>query len=352
MPAFSLLVGLVSLLGQGHVLDVGYLRLSLEGDRLDASLELAAPLAASLSGLASPPEGPPQAGPLLRGTLGSGPMTLGGEPCLWHEPQVSVNGGRVTLAVWAHCGARSGPLSWDAAFLGRAPLSFQLLGRVVMGGKESEILLEPGRETLELTGPRRSFLEFVGMGIRHIGAAPSEWFGPPPRGLHLPDGIDHILFLLALVLGDLALLPVIKAVTGFTLGHSITLALATLGLVRLPPRLTESAIALTIAVVAAEDLFAKKVRDRWFLAVAFGLIHGFGFASALAELQLHGVAMASALVGFNGGVEIGQLIILLGLAPLLWLLHQRPALERRAVTIGSGAILAAASVWFVQRAFL
>ena len=99
------------------------------------------------------------------------------------------------------------------------------------------------------------FWEFVLMGVRHIGATPSEWQGKD--GLQLPAGLDHILFLLALILCDVSLVPTLKAVTGFTLGHSVTLALATLGIVRLPSRLTESAIALSIAYVAGEDLWAS-----------------------------------------------------------------------------------------------
>ena len=122
------------------------------------------------------------------------------------------------------------------------------------------------------------------MGIAHIGATPEEWWGP--EGFHLPEGIDHILFLLALILAGGTLGQMVKTATGFTVGHSITLAAGSLGLVAFPQRVVESAIALSIAYVAAETFFIKTPRDRWKMAAAFGLIHGLGFASALGELNL------------------------------------------------------------------
>ncbi len=134
----------------------------------------------------------------------------------------------------------------------------------------------------------------------------------------------------------------LKTVTGFTIGHSITLSLAALGLVRLPARLIESAIALTIAYVAAEDLAKelthKKVRPRWQIAMAFGLIHGFGFARALSDLHLPRSRLLSALVGFNLGVELGQEVVVLIVAPLLWLLYRIPRVRRLAAPVFAAGI--------------
>jgi hypothetical protein len=143
----------------------------------------------------------------------------------------------------------------------------------------------------------------------------------------------------------------LKTVTGFTAGHSVTLALATLGIVHLPQRLVESAIALSIAFVAAEAIFIRKGRARWRIALFFGLVHGLGFASALAELHLDRSSILKALVGFNVGVELGQAVIVAIALPTLYLL-QRPAASRRfAVPTLAFFIFSAGSYWFVRRAF-
>ncbi len=147
------------------------------------------------------------------------------------------------------------------------------------------------------------------------------------------------------------MVPVLKTVTGFTLGHSVTLSLATLGLVQLPSRWVEAAIALSIAYVAAEDFWVKAQRSRWKIAAAFGLVHGFGFARALAELHLPRARLASALFGFNLGVEIGQELIVLVLAPFLWALFRWRWFERIGRKVCAGAIFVCALVWFVQRGF-
>ena len=216
---------------------------------------------------------------------------------------------------------------------------------------QQELILGSGHAVLSIAGgePERTFGQFVLMGMQHIGATPSEWVGK--QGLHLPDGIDHILFLLALLLAGVAWAPVLKTVTGFTLGHSISLSLATLGLIQLPSRLVESAIALSIAYVAAEDFWLKSQKPRWQIAAAFGLVHGFGFAKALSELHLARSRLASALFGFNLGVELGQEVIVIALAPLLWALFKWGWFERIGRKICAGGILACALVWFFRRAF-
>ncbi len=187
------------------------------------------------------------------------------------------------------------------------------------------------------------------MGVEHIGAAPSEWKGP--TGWHLPDGIDHILFLLALILSGGSVLALVKTVTGFTVGHSITLALASLGILTFPSRLIESAIALSIAYVAAETIFVKQPKHRWRLALGFGLVHGFGFANALTELELKGAVLVKALLGYNLGVELGQIAIVLLLAPVLAVLLRKSAVRSYAVPACAAVIMVAGTYWFVQRAF-
>ena len=187
---------------------------------------------------------------------------------------------------------------------------------------------------------------------------------------HIWIGYDHILFLLALLLpsvlvrreGQWAPAPriggaateVVKVVTAFTLAHSITLSLAALGVVSLPSRLVESAIAASVIVAALSNLFGafeSQHSKRWMMAFAFGLLHGFGFASVLADLGLPKNALVLALVGFNVGVELGQLAIVAAFLPLAFWLRST-AFYRVGVLKGGSLIVALlASWWLVQRAF-
>ena len=231
------------------------------------------------------------------------------------------------------------------------PRTFQVLLKADIGGIEHVYTADAEHDSVSfaLQTQEQSFLSFVHMGIAHIGATPSEWYDS--NGFHLPDGIDHILFLLGLILAGGSVLQMVKTATGFTVGHSVTLAVASLGLIRFPSRFVESMIALSIAYVALETLMMKEPRDRWRIAALFGLVHGFGFASALSNLQLTGAGMAKALVGFNLGVEIGQVILVALMAPVVTFLRKQPVLNRFAVPGCAGGIFFAGAYWFFQRAF-
>jgi hypothetical protein len=350
---------LVSGIAAAHPLDVGALDLHVAGAQIGISLDVSVPFWRKLTG--APDAAPlPDAKALFSATLGSGPLTIGGVPCKLTERSSAVSGERLILQADASClraaDGTEGELLWRLPFISRGTLTFQLLVHVDRAGTVQEQVLEPGSDRLAVaSAPRHGFGDFILMGMHHIGATSDEWWSPN-RGLHAPEGIDHILFLLALLLIDVQFVPVLKTVTGFTIGHSITLSLAALGLVRLPARLIESAIALTIAYVAAEDLANelahKKARPRWQIAMAFGLIHGFGFARALSDLHLDRSRLLSALVGFNLGVELGQEVVVLVVAPLLWLLYKIPRARRIAAPVFAAGILVAALIWFVQRAFM
>jgi len=184
---------------------------------------------------------------------------------------------------------------------------------------------------------------------------------------HIWIGFDHILFLLSLLLPAVlvfqhpgwravahfgqALREVLMVVTAFTAAHSITLTLAALRLVELPSRLVESTIALSVVLAAANNLKPVVAHRRWLMAFGFGLIHGFGFASVLADLGLPQGALVLSLLGFNLGVEVGQLAIVAAFLPLaFWLRHS--AFYRRGVFVGGSALtLCLAAVWLVERAF-
>jgi hydrogenase/urease accessory protein HupE len=167
---------------------------------------------------------------------------------------------------------------------------------------------------------------------------------------HIFIGPDHILFVVGLLLLGGTVGQLLKIVTAFTLAHSITLAAATLGLWDPPARIVEPAIALSIVFVGVHSLLTPKRDARLLFAFAFGLIHGFGFAGVLRELDLPRHALGWSLFSFNVGVEFGQACIVLAVAPPLALLrrHNRP-LAQKIVTAGSAGVIFAGAYWFAQR---
>ena len=184
---------------------------------------------------------------------------------------------------------------------------------------------------------------------------------------HIWIGFDHILFLLSLLLPavlvlemrrwqgvnsfGLAFREVLWVVTSFTAAHSITLSLAALGLVSLPSRLVESAIALSVMLAAANNLWPVVQHRRWLVAFGFGLIHGFGFASVLAELGLPVDALALSLLGFNAGVEVGQIAIVAGFLPAAFLLRNTRFYSHGVFVLGSWLTMLVAFIWLLERAF-
>jgi hypothetical protein len=175
-----------------------------------------------------------------------------------------------------------------------------------------------------------------------------------PAGIHhILIGPDHILFLCGLLLLGGSWKTLVKIVTCFTLGHSLTLSLAALNIFAPPASITEPAIALTIIVVGVDNLMRGGGRDlRALAALLFGLIHGFGFASVLKEFGLPREALAWSLFSFNVGVEIGQLIIVGIVATTLeFVRRQNPVIGRRVAVAGSYVVIAAGAFWFIQRVF-
>ena len=146
-----------------------------------------------------------------------------------------------------------------------------------------------------------------------------------------------------------ALVPVAKTVTLFTLAHSVTLALAALGWVKLSPSFVEPAIAATIMLAAFDNLRPLLLRWRGWITFGFGLIHGFGFAGVLGELQLPAAEFGWALFQFNLGLEMGQLLLVLTVVPLLFALRRRSVYVPLVLRAGSSLALLLAMVWLVER---
>ncbi len=224
----------------------------------------------------------------------------------------------------------------------------------ITAGRASQAAVLP-REAptvaINLDSPQRwqQFAEFLTEGVWHI------W-----------KGFDHILFLLTLLFPAVIVyrngrweargswqasaMDILKVVTAFTVAHSLTLSLAVLGLVRVPSRVVESTIAATVLLGALNNLVPVVLERRWLVAFVFGLVHGLGFASVLADLGLHGTNLALALVGFNSGVEVGQFAIVMLFLPLAVLLRDTVFYQRVFVPVGSGVIGVVAAVWLISRA--
>lgn len=186
--------------------------------------------------------------------------------------------------------------------------------------------------------------------------------------IHIVEGIDHVLFLVALLLPSVlmrrddamwqpvgkfstAFVYIIKIATAFTIAHSITLCLATLQIVQVPSRIVESIIAASIGL-AAVDIFYPIFRGRsWLIIFLFGLFHGFGFADVLAELGVTSQNAFLSLFGFNLGVEIGQLMIIAVVFPLLYLLRRQQFYSGFVIKTGASMLGVMSLYWFIERAF-
>jgi hydrogenase/urease accessory protein HupE len=219
----------------------------------------------------------------------------------------------------------------------------QTFVRMFEGGAIVEqAILTANRATTEFVSGRRQsrwdvLRRFVLSGIEHIAIGP-----------------DHVLFLIGLLLVGGGVWPLVKIVTAFTLAHSVTLSLAALDLVTPPARLVEPAIALSISYVGVDNLLRRPDapdRRAW-IALVFGLVHGFGFASVLREMELPGHLLGWSLFAFNLGVEIGQLAIVVVVATgLAWVRRRWPKADRWIVIGGSMAVIWAGFYWFVERTF-
>jgi hypothetical protein len=220
-------------------------------------------------------------------------------------------------------------------------------GRLVAadGAETWAVVFDPGRTAAAVGAEPQGLAAMVGEFV---------WQGI----LHILEGTDHVLFVLTLLLAAAGaprvhdvLRQILFVVTAFTLAHSVTLALASFGILRPDPVMVEAAIAATVVLAALNVIWPVLRRELWGMALVFGLIHGFGFANVLAELDLPQSGFAVALFAFNLGVEIGQLMIVAVALPLILLARRAPETRRVAVTAGAAAIAVVAALWFSDRAF-
>lgn len=173
---------------------------------------------------------------------------------------------------------------------------------------------------------------------------------------HIVTGYDHLLFLAGLLIACRSFRTMTIIITCFTIAHSITLALAALDIATIPPRIVEPLIAASIVFVGVENLLRRgeEPRGRWALTFAFGLVHGFGFASALRQIGLgkNGSSLLAPLFSFNLGVELGQIAIAAVFLPALFYLRRQPSFVRYALPAVSALITLAGTYWLIQRTLL
>jgi hydrogenase/urease accessory protein HupE len=204
------------------------------------------------------------------------------------------------------------------------------------GEAVGEQILDEQHDTFDTGAPVQtsSFWEFFKLGVEHIFT-----------------GYDHLLFLFALLLVGGTFTEAAKIITSFTVAHSLTLAVATLGWVSMRSTIVEPLIAASILYVGLENLWHKNLNWRWLLTFAFGLIHGFGFASILRErgVGANGSGVAMPLFSFNLGVEAGQLALAILILPVLWKLHQWPNFKRYVVPTLSVIVALAGLYWLLER---
>lgn len=224
--------------------------------------------------------------------------------------------------------------SWtlDAGYLDRFEPGHR---HSVEAWEEPVAVLQPGDETatFAVRAPSATVASaWVRMGVEHIAG-----------------GADHLVFLLGLLLAARSLREATTIVTGFTVSHSITLALAALGMVQLSPDVVEPAIALSIVWVGLENLWHPPASRRFLVTMALGLVHGFGFAGLLAEVGLPAARLPLTLLSFNVGVELGQFLFVAALFPVLWAVRRWSAWDARLAPALSIGVAVAGLSWFLSR---
>jgi HupE / UreJ protein len=348
---------------QAHIASNGFLTLQVDRAQISGALELAIRDGELAVGLDRDGDGKVTWGELRANqtalqTYVLGHLRLSGpQTCAMEFGPVQVNervdGSYLWLPISSACGSVPRHLTIEYRVLDAEDPSHRGLLTLSANGAAQTAVLGGASQVrsfeLDHPSPWAAFIEYLHAGIWHI------W-----------SGIDHLLFLLSLLLPAVlvrrerqwqavpmaapALANIVKVVTAFTLAHSITLSLAAFDIVRLPGRVTESVIAASIIIAALNNVFPRITEGRWRIAFAFGLLHGFGFASVLAEMGLPKGARLISLVAFNLGVETGQLAVVLAVMPLAYLLRATTFYRRGVMPWGSSAIAGLALVWFLQRA--
>ena len=344
----------VSLLGMtmvgpatAHETTRSYLTLERDGSRIDARLRMAFRDIEVVSWMDEDLDGQITWGEVSRRldavdayVRASLSFTSGGDCDLARtDADASSSGGiaYLDLSLEVRCPSNEAPLNLRTRLFAETDPDHRMFVQASVGGATTSALLSAAEPGLEMAGDTggapRLFRAYFRSGVEHLAGGP-----------------DHLVFLLILMLPGVcgsrgirpAALGVLTAVTGFTLGHAVTLTAATMEILRPPTAIIEALIALSIVITAADNLRPFIPAPRAAVAAFFGIIHGFGFASALGALELAGSELAVALVGFNLGIEFAQIGVVLAVMPVLFVLG-RGRLLLRLGSISAGLV----GIWWL-----
>lgn len=280
-------------------------------------------------------------------------VAAAGQQCRFENTEIKVteraSAPYLSLHFLADCPAGTNSVVVAYDFMFETDLSHKSIVQLVKSGQSSVLVASPENrilafDHLSASGSLRTFGDFYLSGIDHI-----------------LEGYDHIAFLLVLVFGLLltsyrqvtpwkgVLLETVKTLSAFTVAHAITITLAQLELVHISGWIVESAIALSIVVAVVDSFWSFLGRRKWLVGFVFGLIHGVGFAGALGSVGLDGTSLVVALVGFNAGIETGQLL-LAGITILLfWTARTKPRFQEQALVAGLSIAFLLGVYWFWER---
>jgi hydrogenase/urease accessory protein HupE len=351
----SLLIILFVIAADGHDLQASWTIVRFRPDMVELKVRMAADTVRSLIQDQAPqatfePENFEKVRPLLKEFAKDlYEVTAGGQRLVALQSEVVVIEDNLEFRL-VYPRPASGPLHLKANYLNRVipgyfahvnvtdeaeqPLSSQIL-KADAPSMEAELPSEASRRADSARGA--SFKTFLKLGVEHI-----------------LTGYDHLLFLCGLLVACRRFSSMAVIITCFTLAHSITLALAALDLITIPGRVVEPLIAASIIFVGLENLLRRdEPRWRWALTFAFGLIHGFGFASVLKEVGLGsaGLGLLVPLFSFNLGVELGQIAVTAIVLPLLWWLGRLAVYERYGRQAISATVALIGACWLVERIF-
>jgi hydrogenase/urease accessory protein HupE len=269
--------------------------------------------------------------------------------------QLSLDGRRISPSatfVWSdESGSLHGRILYDRPSGSRLVLRSTIMNHLARGHRELLSIRAPDGVVLSERMLDASSDE-TATDISAVGATSSSAGRFLLLGVeHILTGYDHLLFLAGVLVVLRGWRDVVQTITAFTVAHSITLALATTGLLLIPGRIVEPLIAASIVYVGIENLMRDVQGSRWRLTFCFGLVHGLGFATVLRDLGIgtNGQAIALPLASFNAGVEIGQMAVAVLLVPVFWWLAARPASRLRFAAAWSVMVIAAGSYWLVER---
>lgn len=326
-----------------HPLDMGYLRVDT-GDSIAITLDLDVNVVAQLLHVepmtidASVVTA--RAAELAAATYRMAPPAVDGKPCTWTTATAQLRGRSVTLGDRATC--PQGKASWDLPFVKKMSATFQVLAKLKVGAEERVVVIDKSSTTIEVGASAPTTIGGeLWAGIAHAGLAPKEWRGP-----QLPAGIHHLVFVLALLLAGGSLVRLLVMIGAFTVAHTAAVALAFAG-VGLPEDVVGVLFSLVIAALAVAavsrrfERLSPLVRSRWIAAAIAGLLHGFAIAPSLAHTPI-------ALVGFDLGLLLAQLAILLALGPPVLLALRDASVRRYGVPAVGIAIAGVALFWVVR----